>query len=212
MTFDQMQDSICSFLQTEQDSRLKAVAGSGINIAIDEMNVRVWNFMLTTSGFPFQAGITDYTFTSGVRAPRNFGFTNSDGVQQGRLLYFDPKSFDQQFPDRSATGIPSAYTVIDNYPNPTVVLNCTPSVDWVAQHPSGLFRYNARIPNLTSSGQSLDGVPPEAVDAIMWNARTITALSYDQHEKVDFAGRKYVAAFRSLRSQETETQLRDFRV
>lgn len=212
MTFLEMQNQIGSFLMTVPHPTLQAVAGSGINIAIDEMNGKIWNFTLTTSGFPFQSGVTDYAFTSGVRATRNFSYTDTNGVVNGRFKYYDPKSFEQSFPDRTATGTPTAYTLYESYPYPTIALNCVPSADFVTNHPSGIFRYNARIPNLLTSGDSLSNLPPEAINVIMWNARAITSLSYDQEQKVDFAQRKYVDAYRTLRSQQTENELRDFRV
>jgi hypothetical protein len=194
------------YVDSPDDPEVLGYAISGIQEAVDFLNMRLWSWQLRTSGFVYVVGTKDYTFPIGIRAPRHLN--NKNGSTTSSVGYLDPKSFFLETRGDD-TGEATSYTLMpaDNSTS-FVRLSHAPTTASVVTYPSGELTYYERITYPANTASGID-VPPEVERVIMDFARVYVAERWDQ-KKVELPNKRFEVGFRQLRINESLDQSSDW--
>jgi len=182
-------------VNSPDDPEALGYAVSGLQEAVDFLNLRLWNWQLRTSGFALVAGRTDYAFPVGVRGTRQFSMLN--GSNRIPVGYLDPKSFFLEWSSTCA-GNASAYTLMPAAGSTSFVrLSHAPTADSLVTYPSGELVYYERITYPTNTASGID-VPPEVERVIMEFARAYISERFDP-SKAGLPQKRFEEGYRQLR-------------
>ena len=194
-----------TYVLAPSDPEALAIAGSGLNAAVNKLNGFNWSCMIQSSGITFVAGQTDYTIPSGVRAPRALRIEGDS-----RIGFLDRETFNTELPEYQATGDPKRYTYINTFGAQKIRLSNAPSAAWVTSHATATFEYYARIPNLSGNTETLS-VPPEFEEVIMDFVRLFSAQRNDGDNLVRYKAARsdYQEGLQRLYTNEMNDQTTD---
>jgi hypothetical protein len=193
-------------VNSPDDPEALGYAISGIQEAVDFLNLRLWNWQIRTSGFAYVVGQKDYNFPIGVRATRHFN--NKNGSLTKSVGYLDPKSFNIEIAG-DLTGEATSYTLFPAANTTSFVrLSHAPTADSVVVYPSGELTYYARITYPTNTASGID-VPPEVERVIMEFARAYTAERFDP-DKAEAPQKRFDIGFRQLRINQSLDETGDW--
>lgn len=176
-TFGAIQKSVAGYVLMPTDDEVLDCAAQGIRRAIDRLNTRTWNWLLTYDDITFVENQYDYVLTSWFKSARNFEIWNTSEQSEFRLMYKPWGTFVKEHSDQGAQGDPEYYSVLNSNATGMVTLNAAPSSSWIAAHPSGRLLYYRKIQYPSATGTSLD-VPSEAVAYLQAAAEGYTADRY----------------------------------
>jgi hypothetical protein len=204
-TFLDYQTEGASYVLAPSDPEALAIAGSGLNSAVNKLNGFNWSCMIASSGITFVAGQTDYTIPSGVRSPRALRIPSDS-----RIGFVPREVFNAELPEYQATGDPKKYTYINTFGAQKIRLSNAPSQAWVTAHPTATFEYYARIPNLSGNSETLS-VPPEFEEVCMNYVRQFCAMRNDGDNLIRYkeAKQEFDEGFARIYSNEMNDQMTD---
>ncbi len=125
---------------------------------------------------------------------------NSSDVAQSRILYMPPKEFLIRFPDRSGSGEPRFYTVLNPRNYGQMTFNQAPSSSWVAKYPKARHWFYRYI-QVLSTGTDTLAVPNDVERCILWGAKQYVAELYGNQTQVAIATGRYEQAWNEIRKQ-----------
>jgi hypothetical protein len=201
-----MATNCAGLVNSPDDPEALGYAISGIQEAVDMLNLRLWSWQIRTSGFPLVVGQTDYYFPSSVRGTRNMSLKN--GSQRQPVGYLDPKSFMLETPSALA-GDATQYTLMSASNSSSFVrLSHAPTSDSMTTFPSGELTYYERITYPTNTASGIE-VPPEVERVIMEFARAYTAERFDP-PKAELPQKRFEQGYRQLRVNESLNESSDW--
>jgi len=177
-TYSAIQKAVAGYVLMPTDAEVIDCAGQGLRRAIDRLNTRNWNWLLTYDDITFVESQYDYVLTSWFKKPRNFEIWNTGEQSEFRLSYLPWGSFVKEHSNQASQGDPALYSVLNVNATGMVTLNAAPTSGWIAAHPSGRLLYYRKIQYPSATGTSLD-VPSEAVAYLQAAAEGYTADRYD---------------------------------
>jgi len=193
-------------VNSPDDPEALGYAISGIQEAVDMLNLRLWSWQLRTSGFALVAGQTDYNFPIAVRGTRHMALLNGSNRQP--VGYLDPKSFMLEVPS-SLAGDATQYTLMSASNSSSFVrLSHAPSAGSIVNFPSGELTYYERITYPTNTASGID-VPPEVERVIMEFARAYVAERFDP-PKAEVPQKRFEQGFRQLRINQSLDESSDW--
>jgi len=190
------------------DSKVLGLAGEGVNNATRYLNTRLWSWLLVSEDLTFIADQADYQLANDFNAPRNNELLDSSSKPKSRLVWQDPKTFGNEWVDRSVSGDPRAYTIFNIHDTGTVTLNVPPSAAYIAKYPTLRLRYYRRMQIYTSKAGIMK-IPVEVEPFLEMYAKwEISAIIRPQLTNVyERMWRSYETA---LLRAESHKQVKDF--
>lgn len=176
-TYSAIQKAVAGYVLMPTDPEVIDCAGQGIRRAIDRLNTRNWNWLLTYDDITFVEDQYDYVLTSWFKKPRNFEIWNTSEQSEFRLMFKPWGTFVKEHSNQASQGDPDYYSVLNSNATGMVTLNAAPTSGWIAAHPSGRLLYYRKIQYPSATGTSLD-VPSEAVVYLQAAAEGYTADRY----------------------------------
>ena len=196
-------NDVMRYVKLPDDPEAKAVAVDGINEAILTLNTRLWHWAVQTQDIALVADDGDYTLNASFKAPFHATFLDSNDKEVARVHWEDPKTFQRFFYDRTSSGAPNRYTVINAHKNGLVYLSKAPDSGHVATYPKLRIVYYKRIATLTDDAARLDA-PSEVETFLTWSAKGYVASVYDP-KMIHHAERKAASALRDLIRDDNES-------
>lgn len=176
-TFGMIQKSISGYALMPEDPEVLESAAAGVRRAIDRLNTRPWNWLITYDDIAFVTGTTDYPLTSWFKTPRNFEIWNTSNQSVFRLHYKPWKTFLVEHQDFTAQGDPTTYSCANVNALGSVSLNAAPAEGWIALYPNGRLWYFRKVQYPVNPGRPID-VPSEVVGFIQSSAEGYVADRY----------------------------------
>ena len=173
-TYSSIQKAVAGYVLMPTDPEVIDCAGQGIRRAIDRLNTRNWNWLLTYDDITFVEGQYDYVLTSWFKKPRNFEIWNTSSESEFRLMFKPWGTFVKEHSNQASQGDPAFYSVLNSNATGMVTFNAAPTSGWIASHPMGRLLYFRKIQYPSATGTSLD-VPSEAVAYLQAAAEGYTA-------------------------------------
>jgi len=200
---------VMRYVLSPDDPEAKTIAKDGINDAIREMNMRTWNWALTTQDITLVASDDTYSLANAFKTPRTANLLDSSGNRLAMLEYLDTQTFQKYLTTKStSTGNPYAYTVRNAHEDGILTLSIKPDSGFVTTYPTLRLHYFKRIGTLTNDSDELDA-PSEVENFVLWHAKSYIASVFDP-KKVGYAERKAAVAWQMLVSDDNETQFADW--
>ena len=176
-SFGAIQKAVAGYVLMPTDPEVVDCAGQGIRRAIDVLNTRKWNWLLTYDDITFVSGQYDYQLSSWFKSARNFEIWNPSEESVFRMAYKPWGTFVKEHSNLATQGDPAFYSVLNSNSTGLVTLNAAPSSGWIAQYPTGRLLYYRKVQYPSATGTSLD-VPSEAVAYLQAAAEGYTADRY----------------------------------
>jgi len=142
------------------DTKVLGLAGEGVNNATRYLNTRLWSWLLVSEDLTLVADQADYSLSSNFNVPRNSELLDSSSKPKSRIVWQDPKTFGNEWVDRSVSGDPRAYTIFNIHDTGKVSLNVPPSAAYVAKYPTLRLHYYKRLQAYTSDAEAMK-IPAE---------------------------------------------------
>jgi hypothetical protein len=204
-----LQKEVAFYVGAPDDPESLELALLGINDAIrGHLNTRNWSWALDYDDLSLTAGTADYQLSSAFRAPRAMELLDSDSTPNGRLDWYDPKTFWTVFPDAGSNGTPSAYTVVNASDLGTFSMNYLPDAAFVALHPTARIRFFRRMEALVLPTDAL-AAPSDVESFVVWHAKMAVAASMSP-DRVSLARSERDKAWKLLLYSEMESQVSDW--
>lgn len=207
-TLSQLKSEVCRYVKAPNDTDALAVAHDGIKEAIRRINMRSWQWMLTSDDITLTAGTADYTMQSTFKAPRSAELLDSSDRTVGFLSYEDPKNFDLLHPDRDTSSWSTHYTIRNIKETGQVTLAPTPDASFVSSYPTVRFRYYKFV-SLPSAEDDRIGVPVWIEPVVSWWAKMYVAIMY-QPELAQFAKNIFYETWQAAVAEDREQEATDF--
>jgi hypothetical protein len=198
--FSALQTEVARFVKAPNSTEILGVAGDGINDAVRRMNSRIWEFNLTSEEITLVADQKEYDVDDTLKLPRHVEFLNSSTVAVGRIFYIPPKDFLIRFADRTGSGEPRYYTVLNPRNYGQMTFNIAPSSSWISTYPKVRHWFYRYIQTLTNATDTL-AIPNDAERVILWGAKQYVAELYGNDSQVAMAVRNYREAWDELKKQ-----------
>lgn len=175
----ELSEEVAGYVLMPDSARARAVAAKGINGGIRRLNMRTWEWGKTYQDITLSAATADYDMASDFMAPRSTELLNGSGLtRDSGMTYMDPKSFVETFFDRTTSGTPCAYTVMNSHDTGQLTLDVPCSEAFVALYPTLRLRYYRRTAYLVSDSDILDA-PSEVEEFIVWWGCAFVASRFD---------------------------------
>jgi hypothetical protein len=207
-SLSQLQKEVAFYCALPDDPEALELAKLGINDAVRRLNMRNWSWALDYDDLVLEAGTADYALSTAFRAPRNLELLDSDGNPNGKLEWYDPKTFWRFFPDAGISGEPTAYTVINAADLGTFTMNYLPSAAFVATYVTARIRFYRRMELLVLPTDTITA-PSDVESFVTWHAKMVLASSVSP-DRVALAERQAAQSWRMLLRDEMESQVSDW--
>lgn len=198
--FTDLKTEVARFVKAPNSTEILGVAGDGINDGVRRLNARIWEFNLTSEEITLTGNQKEYDVDATLKLPRHVEFLNSSTVAQGRILYMPPKEFLIRFPDRSGSGEPRFYTVLNPRNYGQMTFNLAPSTSWVTKYPKIRHWFYRYIQTLTIGSDTLN-VPNDVERVILWSAKQYVAELYGNQTQIQVASRNFAMAWDEMKKQ-----------
>lgn len=187
-------------MKAPNSAEVLGVAGDGINDGVRRLNVRIWEFNFTSEEITFVADQKEYDVAATLKLPRHLEIMNSADVAQGRILYMPPKEFLIRFPDRSSSGEPRFYTVLNPRNYGQMTFNQAPTASWIVTYPKARHWFYRYIQTLATASDVL-AVPNDVERVVLWAAKQYVAELYGNANQIAIATARYEQAWTEMKKQ-----------
>jgi hypothetical protein len=198
--FSAMKTEVARFVKSPNSTEVKGVAGDGINDAVRRLNSRIWEWNFTSEEISLVADQKEYDVHDTIKLPRHLEFLNSSDVAQGRILYMPPKEFLIRFPDRTGSGEPRFYTILNPRNYGQMTFNQAPSASWVAKYPKVRHWYYRYLQTLSGDSDTL-AVPNDVERVVLWSAKQYVAELYGNAQQISIATMRYAEGWSEMKKQ-----------
>jgi hypothetical protein len=195
-----MKTEVARFVKAPNSTEILGVAGDGINDGIRRMNTRIWEFNLTSEEITLVADQKEYDVNATLKLPRHVELLNSSDVAQERVSYMPPKEFLTRFQDRSGSGQPTHYTVLNPRNYGQMTFNIAPTAGLLNNYPKIRHWYYRYIQTLSTASDTL-AVPNDVERVILWSAKQYVAELYGSDRQVAIASKNFAEAWIELKKQ-----------
>lgn len=194
---------VARYVLMQDSEEGRGVALDGIHEAENDINKRLWRFLLTSQTIALTGALT-YTLQANFKAPRAAELLDSGGSVWGTVGYYDPKSFEAMFPWRAANSTLTGYTVFNDRDDGLLSVNGGQS-----SYPTLKLWYYRRLQTMTDAAATPLTLPREAESFIYWKAAAFTASVYDT-TKYALAASEAERAWTMLSRDDFRAQLSDW--
>lgn len=198
--FSALKTEVARFVKAPNSAEVLGVAGDGINDGVRRLNSRIWEWNFTSEEISFVADQKEYDVDDTVKLPRHVEYLNTSDVAQGRILYMPVKQFLLSFPDRTGSGEPRFYTVLNPRNYGQMTFNQAPSASWLAKYPKARHWFYRYTQTLSTATDTL-AVPNDVERVIVWAAKQYVAELYGSSDQVAIATRNYKEAWNEMKKQ-----------
>lgn len=204
-TCDQLAAESMSLVRAPDSPDVKAIAKQGLNNGVLALNMRTWNWSLTSEDITAVVSTADYTFDSAFKAPYSMELLDSSSLPQAKLIWEAPQEFDIIFPYRKTVGFPSHYTVLSRDTS-QLNLNAPASQGFLDLYPTMRLRHYQRVQKFSAGGSVLSVGPSEVELYLVAHAEWHLAKRFDPN-RVEVA-KRYVNELWSRLARDDEESLR----
>jgi len=199
-TLTNLKTEVARFVKAPNSAEVLGVCSDGINDGIRFMNSRPWEFNLTSELLTLVADQKEYAIDATVKLPRHVECLDSSSVARMRIPYVPVKDFLTGFQDRSNSGQPLAYTVLNPYNYGQMSFSTAPNAAFVAKYPK-IRHWFYRYIQFPSGASDVIDVPNDVERVIVWKAKLYIAEMYGNEKHISIARYNFKEAWDELKKQ-----------
>lgn len=147
-----LKKQVAGYCLMPTDTEALETALAGIQLAVDKINSRTWNWLVIDEEIIFDTAVIDYRLTSHFKKPQRLMLCDADGNTRQRLPFLDWQSFMNEYQDSTGRGDPCIYTVANIKEYGTLSLDVFPSSEFITKYPTGRVWYYRKCQRETESG------------------------------------------------------------